>query len=135
MMDRARLVWRTAEVQCGEYLQRKGYRLITLNFRCRGGEIDIIAQDPIRRGPFGLIKYGGYIVFVEVKLRSSRVMGEAREAVNWRKQQRIKLAAKVYLAKHDITSLQPRFDVMEVYPGEKPGESEPEIHHFINAFE
>lgn len=51
------------------YLQKEGYVLICRNFRCFQGEIDIIAKD------------GNYLVFVEVKTRTSTKYGEARDAV------------------------------------------------------
>ena len=46
-------------MQAAAYLKRKGYRILEQNFRCRQGEIDLIARD------------GGYLVFIEVKYRSS----------------------------------------------------------------
>ena len=130
-MDRKKLAGRTAEAQSAEYLRRKGYVILTLNYACRGGEIDIVAEQPAGSKLFGIgRKRGGYIVFAEVKMRSSRDYGEAREAVGWRKQRRIRLAAGVYLSEHQ-TALQPRFDVIEAYPY---GDGF-EFNHIENAFE
>jgi putative endonuclease len=84
------------------FLKKKGYAVIQRNFLCRVGEIDIIAQK------------GEYLCFVEVKLRKDARYGEAREFVTRSKQKKIILAAKYYLSKN-VTELQPRFDVVEVY--------------------
>lgn len=128
-MDKNKLAGREAESQCAQYLRTKGYEILAMNYSCRGGEIDIVAAQHTSRGILRKT-VSGYIAFVEVKQRTSRAFGEAREAVDRRKQQRIKLAAMLYLSKHD-TELQPRFDVMEVYPGEDG----PMINHIENAFE
>ena len=110
---------RFGEEQAARYLQRRGYRIEARNFRCRFGEIDIIARR------------GRYLVFVEVKQRQDRRFAEAREYVTGRKQARILAAARLYLAQNE-TDLQPRFDVIEVYGGE--GERT-KIVHLENAFE
>lgn len=128
-MDARKLAGREAEAQCAKFLRSKGYEILSMNYTCRGGEIDIVAAQRTTRGIFRRT-VTGYIAFVEVKQRTSRAFGEAREAVDRRKQQRIKLAAKMYLSEHD-TELQPRFDVMEVYPGD----GGPVINHIENAFE
>ena len=57
-----------------EYLRRRGFTLVACNYRCRFGEIDIIARNR------------EYLTFVEVKLRKSDAFGEAREFVDARKQ-------------------------------------------------
>ena len=107
-----------AEEESARFLERKGYRIVERNYRCRGGEIDIVAAK------------GAYLAFVEVKERANRRFGEAREAVTRTKQARLRLAAGMWLSTHD-TDLQPRFDVAEIYPGE----GKPEIHYIENAFE
>ena len=60
---------RTGEDMATEYLSKKGYIIICKNFRCFQGEIDIVARDK------------EYLVFIEVKTRTSIKYGEAREAV------------------------------------------------------
>ena len=57
-------------MQAAAYLKKKGYRILEANFRCRFGEIDLIARD------------GAYLVFIEVKYRSSLKDGDSLEAVN-----------------------------------------------------
>ena len=103
------------------YLRLHGYRIVERNFRCRQGEIDVIAQK------------GGVIAFVEVKLRKSAEHGEAREFVTWAKQRRVISAAELWLMKTGC-ELQPRFDVIEVYAPEGTDTRRPAIRHLENAF-
>ena len=117
-MDARKLAGREAEARCAEYLRARGYRILAMNYACRGGEIDIVAAK------------GAYLAFVEVKERANRRFGEAREAVTRTKQARLRLTAGMWLSTHD-TDLPPRFDVAEIYPGE----GKPEIHYIENAFE
>ena len=108
------------EERAARYLRRKGYRIVERNYRCRQGEIDIIAE---RRG---------FLVFVEVKLRKDERFAEAREFVTAAKQRRVLTAAQIWLAQHE-SSLQPRFDVIEVYA--PAGERGPvTIEHIEDAF-
>lgn len=90
------------EEQAAKYLRRKGYTILERNFRCRAGEIDIIA------------KKRGYIIFAEVKLRKNADFAEAREFVTPEKQRRIMTTAELWLSLHDC-EFQPRFDVIEIY--------------------
>lgn len=94
---------RSGERLASKYLEKIGYKIICNNFRCTQGEIDIIAKDKDE------------IVFVEVKTRSSTKFGEAREAVDQRKQKHIINAAKYYLYKTGKESAKVRIDVIEVY--------------------
>lgn len=128
-MDRRQLLGSSAEAECAKYLRAKGYGIVAMNYSCRGGEIDIIAEQRPRARLLART-VPGYIVFVEVKMRSRRDFGEPREAVTWRKQERIKLTAMAWLAAHE-TELQPRFDVIEVFNGANG----PEFNHIENAFE
>lgn len=109
------------ENAAAEYLRRKRYKLIAMNYRIRGGEIDLIAET--RRE----------IVFVEVKTRKDSRFAEAREFVDLRKQERIKLTAECWLAANE-TDKQPRFDVIEVYAPLGTDTKKPEIRHWENAF-
>ena len=108
------------ERKAADYLRRKGYRIVDSNYSCRFGEIDIVASRD------------GYIVFVEVKLRKNADFAEAREFVNYSKQQRIIKTAQLWLTVNKC-QLQPRFDVIEVYaPGGTAGSVR--IFHLENAF-
>ena len=103
-----------------QYLQKKGYQIITRNFRIRQGEIDIIASK------------GKHLAFVEVKTRKNDRFGAAREFITPAKQRRLIQTAEYWCLKHP-TDLQPRFDAVEVYGVE--GCSKPLIHHLENIFE
>lgn len=91
------------ERQAAEYLAENGMRILDRNFRCRQGEIDLIGR------------HEGYLVFVEVKYRSTSEKGYALEAVDYRKQCRICGVADYYRYTHglgDDTSV--RYDVVGV---------------------
>ena len=92
------------------------------NYRTRFGEIDIIA------------KKRKMLAFVEVKLRKSSRFAQAREFVDLHKQERIKTTAQMWLSENP-TSLQPRFDVVEIYAPEGLQTAAPEIIHLEDAFE
>ena len=84
-----------------EHLQSNGLKLVQRNYRCRGGELDLIMQD------------GKVLAFVEVRYRRSQRFGGAVASVDQRKQQRIALAASHYLQRHANQSVC-RFDVVSV---------------------
>lgn len=91
------------EERAAQYLAENGYRLLARNYRCKRGEIDIIAKD------------GQYLCFVEVKFRKEGKFGGALGAVNVSKQQKISRTALYYLAEHGYTDNTPcRFDVLGV---------------------
>ncbi|MDR0825427.1 MAG: YraN family protein [Prevotella sp.] len=99
------------------YLQQKGYKIIKRNWIYEKYEIDIIAQDD------------EYIVFVEVKTRSSSQWGNPEDAVSKGKIKRIVEAADFYLKEYDIDS-PARFDVIAaIWTGQKF-----EIDHIDDAF-
>lgn len=106
------------EAMAAEYLRENGYEILASQFRCRFGEIDLIA----RRGDI--------LCFVEVKLRSDRRFGLPRDFVTTAKQRRIRTTATFYMTRHD-PDLCARFDVAEVYDDETP----PRIEYIENAFE
>ena len=76
-----------AEALAARFLATRGLAIVGRNYRCRGGEIDIIARD------------GRTIVFVEVRLRRSAEYGGAAESITARKRRRLRLAAEHYLAR------------------------------------
>ena len=94
-----------AEGKAAEYLLRNGYELITRNYRCRLGEIDIIARD------------GDTICFIEVKARVSQAQGLPQEAVGDRKQRQISKAALVFLKENKLLEHKARFDVVSIDGG------------------
>lgn len=120
-MNGTMLLGRYGEAAAAEYLRKKGCRVLGMNYRTRLGEIDVIAAD--RR----------YVMFVEVKLRKSAAFAEAREFVTYAKRQRLAAAAEEWLQNNPQT-LQPRFDVIEIYAPDGVDTKKPTIHHWENAF-
>ena len=80
-------------------LEKLGYKILERNFRCKIGEIDIIAL------------HKGYLVFIEVKYRRNTKSGYAAEAVTWKKQQVISRVADYYIRTHCRKIPSCRFDV------------------------
>jgi putative endonuclease len=83
-------------------LERRGYRILTRNFRCRYGEIDIIAE------------HEDELVFVEVKTRRGTAYGLPEEAVGRRKQQKLTQIASHYLDVQQCSECAWRIDVVAV---------------------
>lgn len=96
-----------------KHLKKQGYKILHRNFKCKFGEVDIIAE------------VGDTICFIEVKTRNSDKFGRPCEAVTLERQHRYKNCAKFYFANRQIT-YNIRFDIIEVYKGE--------INHIENAF-
>ncbi|MDO5702313.1 MAG: YraN family protein [Lachnospiraceae bacterium] len=97
------------------YLESIGFRILKRNFRCRSGEVDIIAMD------------GGTLVFAEVKYRSTEHMGNPLETVNRKKQRRICRSAGYYMMIRHLPDDTPcRFDVIGILGRE--------LRHVRNAF-
>lgn len=93
------------EALAAKTLEQFGYQIIERNYRCRAGEIDLIAR------------HRGYLVFIEVKYRKNGEKGGPEEAVNLRKQRQISKVAAWYLAERRLDLYTPcRFDVAAVTP-------------------
>lgn len=121
-MNRSSLLGAWGEALAADYLRRKRYRIVATNYRCRVGEIDIIAANR------------EYLAFVEVKLRKNADFAEAREFVTYSKQNRIRSTAALYLS-WNPTELQPRFDVIEIYAPQGMETKNPVINHLEDAFQ
>ena len=104
-----------------EYLRKKRYTIVAANYRCRFGEIDLIAENR------------NYLVFVEVKLRKNASFAEAMEFVDRRKQERLRRTAEMFLSQNE-TQKQPRFDVIEIYAPEGTETRCPQVRHWEDAF-
>lgn len=117
----ARLLGKWGERIVADHLRRDGWKIKDTNYRCRMGEIDIIAVK------------GSILAFVEVKLRKNNRFGEASEAVTGEKQRKLRAAAELYLQAFP-TELQPRFDVAEVYAPQGIQTRRPNISVIENAF-
>ena len=110
------------EALVAEYLRKKKYTVVAAGYRSRFGEIDLIAENM------------QFLVFVEVKLRKSAAFAQAREYVDRRKQDKIRVTASIFLSQYP-TKLQPRFDVVEVYAPQGRETPQPQITHLEGAFE
>ena len=110
------------EALAAKYLQKKRYKLLASQYRCRFGEIDLIVSNK------------KYIVFVEVKLRKSDKFARAADFVDYGKQNRLRTTASIYLDENP-TDLQPRFDVVEIYAPLGEQTKMPEIIHLEDAFQ
>lgn len=115
------LLGRWGEALAAKALEGRGHTLVAAGWRCRFGEIDLITT------------CGGFLCFVEVKLRKSERYGRPGEFVDWRKQEKLRTAAQLYLAEHP-TTLQPRFDVVEILAPDGMDTRQPEIRHIPDAF-
>ena len=107
---------REGEAKAAEYLRKKRYEILGANYRCRFGELDLIA------------KKRDLVIFVEVKLRRNDRFGAAADAVTPTKRDKLKKTALAWLAATNCTA-PPRFDVIEVYTESGL------INHIENAFE
>ena len=121
-MKSSKLTGAWGEALAAEYLRKKHYKVEAVGYHCRYGEIDLIVSN--RK----------YLVFVEVKLRKSPNFARAREYVDRRKQDRIRMTASLYLSQNP-GELQPRFDVIEIYAPEGTATVRPEIYHMEDAFQ
>ncbi len=93
-----------AEEFACQYLQQQKLKLITKNYRCRRGEIDLIMQDQQT------------LVFVEVRFRKNGRFGSALESIDLKKQAKIIVTAEHYLLQCKQDYLAYRFDVIAIMP-------------------
>ena len=121
-MATSKLTGAWGEAIAAEFLRKKHYKIIASGYHSRFGEIDLIVRN--RK----------YLVFVEVKQRRSSRFAQAREYVDTRKQDKLRMTASIYLAENP-TKLQPRFDVIEIYASEGTATENPEIYHLEDAFQ
>ena len=103
-----------------EYLRGLGYQIVARNFRCRSGEVDIVARD------------GEATVFVEVKDRGSDSHGEGHEAVTFGKRRRIVRAAQLFAASRGLFDARLRFDVISI---DRRAGGSPQLRHDRGAFD
>ena len=96
---------REAEDLACQYLKQQGLRLVSRNYRCRRGEIDLIMTDREN------------LVFIEVRYRSRSHYGSGAESVQYRKQQKLIACAHNYLQRNPAAACRPgRFDVVAISP-------------------
>jgi putative endonuclease len=100
------------------HLRARGMKVLARNYRCRSGEIDVVAEDR------------GTLVFVEVKERRGDTHGSAVEAVTAEKRRRVVRAARVYASTHGLSESPIRFDVLAIdWSAEGP-----RVRHDAGAF-
>lgn len=109
-----------SEQLAAHYLQNKGYQILGMNWRCKIGELDIIAKD------------GDQIVFIEVRSRHTNSTEAAFESIIPRKQSKLIKLAYHYLEAHDLSDADWRIDVIAIAV---PGSGEHLIDHAENALE
>jgi putative endonuclease len=110
---------RRGEDLAARYLEQQGLVILSRNWRCRHGEIDLVATDSTR------------LVVCEVKTRSGTRYGEPAEAVDARKVARIRLVTNAWLKAHQVRWVPVRFDVVAVVA--EPG-SPVVVQHYESAF-
>ena len=116
--------WRKMLGQKGEslaerFLKKAGMDIVARNWRCKAGEIDLVALD------------GKTLVFVEVKARQSADRLSPEANVTRSKQKRLRTLARLYMRMKDVESLRCRFDVVAVVDD---GDGEATIRHIPSAF-
>ncbi|HEY5950249.1 MAG TPA: YraN family protein [Kofleriaceae bacterium] len=92
----------TSEDRAADLLVRKGMRIVERNYRCKVGELDIVARD------------GRVLVFVEVRSRRSTEFGSALDAISWAKRRKVTRVAMAYLARRRPQFDEARFDVVAI---------------------
>ncbi|WP_372637382.1 YraN family protein [Fodinibius sp.] len=102
------------------YLESKGYTILERNYHFRHAEVDIVAYDN-----------EAYIVFVEVKQRSSNRYGEPEEYADREKMEKVYKAAEAWIYERKMDGAPVRFDVISIL---HPPDGSPDIKHFENAF-
>jgi putative endonuclease len=111
---------RMGENLAAQHLEDLGLVILTRNWRCREGEIDIVATDGLRR-----------VVICEVKTRSGDGFGSPFDAVTRGKRRKLRRLAHLYLAERGVSWVSVRFDVVGILarPGQKV-----ELSHIVEAF-
>lgn len=105
-----------------QYLEARGLRLLERNYRCKGGEIDLVMLD------------GTTLALIEVRSRSAADYGGAAASVGARKQRRLILAARhLMLTRPEYRKLAARFDVVALEPGDDP--LLPDVQWIKHAFD
>ena len=118
-MDGRGELGRRGEAMAEAFLRTHRYTIVARNYRCRAGEIDLVALD------------GATVVFVEVRSRRGTALGTPLESVDARKQARVGRVARHFVAAHGWGERDARFDVIGVRFDAEP----PALEHVRGAFE
>ena len=107
------------EIIASRYLRKHGYYIVSANYTCRLGEIDLIAEDK------------KYLCFVEVKTRSENMKYAPADAVDIAKRTKIITSSQLFMKNYQVNK-QPRYDIIEVYfQNDEPIK----LNHIENAFD
>ncbi|MDD3839627.1 MAG: YraN family protein [Clostridia bacterium] len=120
MKNKNKLVGLEGEIIALNYLRKKGYKIIEKNFRCKVGEVDLVCME------------GEYLVFVEVKTRSTFRYGRPSDAINYYKQMKYPAIATIFIKMNKMFDTPVRFDIVEVIRVDK---DKYEINLIKNAFD
>jgi putative endonuclease len=101
-----------------KYLKGEDYQIIEQNYRCRFGEIDVIAYKD------------NYLIFVEVKTKQNENFGSPQEEVDFHKQRKLEQLALYYISQHSEWKVDFRFDVIGILYKEE----DHQLSHLKNAF-
>ncbi|AZN40838.1 YraN family protein [Paenibacillus albus] len=125
--DSRQSIGKFGEEEAARYLIEQGYQVLARNWRCRSGELDIVAQSE------------GTLVVIEVRTRrQGGRFGTAAESVDFRKQHQVRATAEVYLSLQKLHGQPVRFDVIAITAVLTPSEPLPfqitELKHIEAAF-
>ena len=118
-MDPRQKLGEKGEKLAEKFLRRKGFRVRARGYRCRWGEIDLIAQ------------HKDSIVFIEVRTQSSDRFGSAYDALTSAKKLHVRRAAKHYLQKYRLTDKPYRYDFIQIVINKT---DPPQIEHIEDVF-
>jgi putative endonuclease len=105
------------EILALEFLEKKGFTILEINWRFEKTEVDIIAR------------HNNTLVIAEVKTRTGSTFGDPEESVGIAKQKNLAIAAEEYLEQQNL-DMDVRFDIISI----TFGEAAPEIYHIEDAF-
>ena len=121
MLDSRKELGAKGEKLAARFLKRKGYKIIQRNYRCKLGEVDIVAEQDKT------------LVFVEVRTQQTEKFGPPQYSINSAKRSHISRVALFYIKEKRLVEQSCRFDVIAItFPS---GSRKPNIEHIENAFE
>lgn len=121
MPDSRKALGSKGEKLAVKFLKRKGYKIIQHNYRCRLGEIDIVAE------------YDGAVIFVEVRTKRTEEFGIPQSSITAAKRSQVSKAALYYIMEKKLLGRSCRFDVIAITFS--TDSHKPQIEHIENAFE
>jgi putative endonuclease len=119
LTDRERL-GRWGEKQSEKFLKRQGLKILTRNFSCKTGELDLVMVDT-----------DGTIVFIEVRTKAGSDFATPEDSITKPKKTRLLRTARYFLATNKITDRPYRFDIVAIVLNES---AQPQINHYKNTF-